>query len=126
MSLLIQDVVLPNENARFANAVQLGWYPSDERNIPLATGYIFTKNSTTGYVSSIDVLDYIRDSFRWSGNPNCHVVIATYGHGKSHLALALANFFGKPYESPEIEGLLKSIEHAVENESTTAIYDAFK
>ena len=115
----VSAIVLSNLQEEFTNDVQLGWYPSDPRNCELAGNYIFTSNAIDGYKSSIDLLKKARDGFLYEGNPNRLVVIATYGHGKSHFALALANFFGKSYGSPEVGAILRNIEHASDGPSVT-------
>ena len=115
MALLMKELVTADERAEFAGDVQLEWYPSDPRNARLAARYIFTGKAIANYLSSIDLIDRLRMSFTWEREPNRYVVIATYGHGKSHLALALANFFGKPVESEEVQGFLDKIAHAAQD-----------
>lgn len=44
-------------------------------------------------------------------------MVQDYGKGKSHFALALANFFQKPYESLEVEGVLQQIAYSTSNNS---------
>lgn len=109
--MLIRDIVSPNPEITFVNDVQLGWYPDDPRNSALACNYMFTNSAPDGTKSSLDLLYLTRSAFIDSSE-NRFVVIATYGHGKTHFALALANFFGQPAGSPEVEGLLKRVEYA--------------
>lgn len=108
--MLIRDLVTLNEDAEFVNDVQLGWYPKDPRSRSLAKGYIFTDKAPEGKRSSIALLEQVRDAFTYS-RENRFVVIATYGHGKTHFALALANFFGMPAESEEVQRMLDNIAH---------------
>jgi hypothetical protein len=54
------------------------------------------------------------------------VTIANYGHGKSHLALALANLFSKPFDSPEVQLILSELADAVTNSAKAARYRTFK
>ncbi len=118
--MLIRDVVTQNDQAEFANDVQLSWYPHDERNLPLVRGYMFTGKAIEKKVSSVQVLKTIRDSFQWQMGDaprNRLTVIATYGHGKSHLALSLANFFGKPADSPEFSAILNNVAHVAPDEA---------
>ena len=108
--MLIRDLVTLNEDAEFVNDVQLGWYPKDPRSRSLAKGYIFTDKAPEGKKSSTALLEQVRDAFTYS-RENRFVVIATYGHGKTHFALALANFFGMPAESEEVRRMLDNIAH---------------
>lgn len=107
----VGEVVRRSEKAAFTNDVQLGWYPEDPRNAELSRGYIFTAQAMGNSHPSLTIFENVRDGFRSSFNLNHHVVIATYGHGKSHLALAMANFFGRAQESAEVGHLLEGIEH---------------
>ena len=109
--MLIRDLVTLNEDAQLVNDVQLGWYPADPKNRTLAKGYIFTDKAPEGKKSSIALLEQVRDAFTYS-RENRFVVVATYGHGKTHFALALANFFGMPAESEEVRQMLGNIGHA--------------
>ena len=116
--MLLRDVVTQNDQAEFANDVQLSWYPNDPRNLPLVRGYMFTGKALDKKVPSVQVLTTIKDSFLWQSGDvprNRLVVIATYGHGKSHLALSLANFFGKPADSPELDAILKNVDHVAKD-----------
>lgn len=54
----------------------------------------------------------IRDAFVVRPPENRYLVIATFGHGKSHLALAAANYFGQDAKSQEVNCLLASIQKA--------------
>ena len=111
--LLIRDVVEENSRTAEVGDVQIGWYPDSPYNAELAAGYRFTATAEAGKKSSVDILRTISDAYLYS-KENRLTVIATYGHGKTHLALALANFFGKPYGSPEVTNLLKDVHHAAE------------
>lgn len=108
--MLICDLVTLNEDAEFVNDVQLGWYPKDPRSRSLAKGYIFTDKAPEGKKSSTALLEQVRDAFTYS-RENRFVVIVTYGHGKTHFALALANFFGMPAGSEEVRRMLVNIAH---------------
>ena len=122
----IRDVVRPNPDAEFASDVQLSWYPNDKRNDPLASGYIFTAKSIENFQPSVEVLDTLQKAFTWEGNPNRYVVMATYGHGKTHLALALANYFGKPSDSNVVKVILGNISHAVDQPAKAQGFKDFK
>lgn len=106
----IKEIVTHDSLANFENDVQIGWYPQDPRNRRLVQSYIFTAQAKPGTKSSLEILDIIRLSYVHSLE-NRFVVLATYGHGKSHLALTLANFFGQPADSLEVQTILEKIEH---------------
>ncbi len=109
----IHDVVQCSRDTAFRNDVQLGWYQSDsQENIQLVKSYIFTKQSAGTSKSPIDILKMIRDAFVVRPPENRYLVIATFGHGKSHLALAAANYFGQDAKSQEVTFLLASIQKA--------------
>ncbi|NLH97996.1 MAG: hypothetical protein GX446_00730, partial [Chthonomonadales bacterium] len=109
----IGDLVRHKDDIVFENDVQLDWYPSDPRNRGLVGGYMFTRNAPPGKRSSIQMLEDLRAAIE-HGKPNRFVAIANYGRGKTHFALALANFFGKPADSEEVRLLLRNIEHVTD------------
>jgi len=57
---------------------------------------------------------------------NCFVVVANYGHGKSHLALVLANYFSKSAKSPEVKKILERIDQSLNNPAKAEDYHEFK
>jgi len=114
----IKDIISINSQAVLSNAIQLAWYGDPSRQVEndrLASGYVFgngvdlrTGNRTE--ISSLPVFERIRDAF---GNPsanNIFTIIANYGHGKSHFALVLANFFGLKPDSPALKEIISHIE----------------
>ena len=112
-SYLIRDIVVENTQAEFVSDVQLSWYPRDEHNAVLAGSYLWTDQRINKELPSVQALRLLCDNFEfYKPNRNRHTWLATYGHGKSHLALALANFFGQPADSAIVEGLLASVGHA--------------
>ena len=125
MSYLVKDVVCANSNAEFRNDVQLASYRSNQ-NLDLLNGYIFTRKAAPGKESSIDLLRYLCDSFLPGRSPNRFVFMATYGHGKSHFSLALANFFGKKVSSPETSSVLSKIKHAANDDALYGYFESFK
>ncbi|MBV5327603.1 MAG: hypothetical protein JZU65_08175 [Chlorobium sp.] len=122
MSYKINEIVKANSTSEFRNDVQLSEYRSNN-NIKLLEGYIFTKKAVKQKKSSIDILRHLCEAYTPGNNPNRFAIIATYGHGKSHLALSLANYFGKPSDSAESKTIMKNVEHAVND---AALYGYFK
>src|SRR5437868_4485625 len=114
----IKDIISINSQAVLSNAIQLAWYydPTQRaENNRLVSGYVFGNgvNRRIGnqtHISSLPAFERIRDAF---GNPsasNIFTIIANYGHGKSHFALVLANYFGLQPNSPVLEEIIKHIE----------------
>jgi hypothetical protein len=109
---LIGDVTEPNPDFRFVYDVRLSQYPDDQDNLALARAYQWT-NQQIGRdeLPSVQVLQILCTAFEFEQEEPRRVLQATYGHGKSHLALALANFFGQPSGSPEVEAVLAGVRH---------------
>lgn len=110
--MLIKELVRLNTNAEFFNDVQLRWFWDKQKNAKLAKGYIFTKQEGENRKSTVDALDMVRFGLTDPGSENRMLFLATFGQGKTHLALAMANFFAKPPESEEVKCLIKSLKHA--------------
>lgn len=121
---IIGDMVSYNERVASINDVQLSWYPDDPRNALLANQYQFTRHGHGNKKSSIDVLQTITDNLL-AGKESRYAIIATYGHGKTHYALSLANLFGKSADALEVQSILKNIAHAA-NEGVAAHFRGFK
>jgi hypothetical protein len=130
--LCIGDIVRIDEQAEFRSDVQLSAYDDAEGNIALLRSYLFSDNarkdnrSATPSRSPAEILGELIETYSHEKLPNRLVVIANYGHGKSHLALALANYFGKPADSPEMKIVLEKLRHAVNNPTRLGRYKAFK
>ena len=124
-TLLIGDVTNSSSSAEFRNDVQLAQYRT-EHNLELARDFIFTRKAAAGRKSSSELLKVICESFMPGAQPNRFVFIATYGHGKSHFAVATANYFGKAINCPEAEGVLARIKHALQDASMFGFFDSFK
>lgn len=112
----ISQLVRLDRELAIVNDVQLAWFaertPKErEDNAKLAREYVWTSEAVTNSLSSLDVLDRLRESLVFN-KTNRFVCIATYGRGKSHLGLALANFFGRPLADLLVEHLLGNIAKA--------------
>lgn len=115
--LKIKDLVAINTQATLVTGVQLSdFYNAEkaEENERLAAGYVFGNSkgdgATAKEVSSLAIFEKIRDSLNGMGPQNIFTVIARYGHGKSHLALVLANYFGRPEADPVLQEIIEHIE----------------
>lgn len=124
--MLIRNLVVIDEQAEFRNDVQLSDYDDPQINLALLKSYLFTFNAPQGWESSVGLLKIILDSFSSPRLDNRIAVIANYGHGKSHLALALANYFGKPHNSTEVKVVLDKISKAVDNPAQAQRYSEFR
>jgi hypothetical protein len=130
--LTIGELVSLDEQAQFRNDVQLDAFDNPVKNMALLRSYLFTAsapNTEAGdarSVSSVDLLEQLVQAFLSDRLENRLVTIANYGHGKSHLALALANLFSKPFDSPEVQLILSKLANAVTNSAKAARYRTFK
>jgi hypothetical protein len=121
----IEEVVSTSSGAEFRNDVQLSQFRS-EHNLELAKDFIFTAKAAPGRKSSLELLRFLCEAFMPGASPNRFVFIATYGHGKSHFAVALANYFGKAAVTPECQRILGRIKHAAPEPPVYGFFEAFK
>lgn len=115
MSFTIGEVVSPLGKAEYDNDAQLRWYPNEPGNLKQTERYIWTSQAPTGSEPSLSLLRRVRNGFSSATEPNRFVFRATYGHGKTHLALA--NYFGKAQDSVEVENILAKIEGTSPNDA---------
>lgn len=115
--MLLSQLVKINQEALVANAVNFELMDDPEKNLRLCRGFVFNYDSDPKKLknSTVGVLETLRRSFYSASEPNVHLMVQDYGKGKSHFALTIANFFQKPYNSPEVEGILQQIEYATSN-----------
>jgi hypothetical protein len=118
-----------NQKGLLARAVSFDRMGDAKDNLTLCEGFVFNhdtdrikaKNTTVG------VLDVIRRSFHSRNEENVHLMIQDYGKGKSHFALAVANFFKLPSDSAEVQGILDQLKSATsKNDSILADLTAYK
>jgi hypothetical protein len=124
MSVLIRDLTNLNSHAAFRNDVQLDAYRGPD-NLGLAKNFMFTSGDVKGKRSTAGLLETFVKAVA-DRTENRFLVRATYGQGKSHFALALANYFGKPAESPEASAVLANLEYAVKDAARVANLREFK
>jgi hypothetical protein len=130
--MLIKELVHMDELGEFRYDVQLSDYENPKLNRDLLRNYIFTVDAPTTYgasqrdYSAKDVLDLLIRAFTTNVGDYRVVLTANYGHGKSHLALTLANFFARPPESPEIQIVMQRLEQALNQPSQLQSYREFK
>ena len=121
----IGELVQLDADAAFRSDVQLDAYDKPY-NLGLLRSYLFTDAAPQGLASSRSILKTIVDAYNNGRLENRMVVIANYGHGKSHLALSLANYFGRPANSEEVKIVLGKIAQASKDSAGTALFDEFK
>jgi hypothetical protein len=111
--MLLKQIVDVDKTGVLRSAVNFGMMTDPDTNLDLCKGFIFNYNPKTPLTSTVGILDRLRHSFKSRNDANIHLMIQQYGKGKSHFAVAIANFFGKPCDSPEVQGVLQQVEKAV-------------
>lgn len=124
--MLIKDLVAIDEHAEFRNDVQISDYEKPDTNLALLRSYLFTYTAPREQESSLSLLRLVTSAFSDARTKNRFAVIANYGHGKSHLALVMANYFGKSYTSPEMQVILEKISKAVDSPARAAYFQEFR
>lgn len=124
MALRIGQVTELDHTAEFRNDVQLSHFRTNA-NLGLINSYMFTAGSFPERKSSAEMLRLLQEA-AVEDIENRFVVQATYGRGKSHFGLAVANYFGKPADSPEVELLLKKLEYAYNQPASVEPFRNFK
>ncbi len=130
--LLLKDLVELDTKGEFRSDVQLSDYDKPRLNLSLLQSYIFstsvpvTFGASTQAVAALDLLDHLIRAFQYEKFENRFVAIANYGHGKSHLALVLANYFARPISSPEVRTIFERIEHALNHPAKAQGYREYK
>jgi hypothetical protein len=124
----LHQIVKINEAGLVANAVSFELMDDSDKNLRLCQGFVFNYDPDPKQIktSTIGVLDAVRRSFHSPSEPNVHLMVQDYGKGKSHFALAIANFFQKPYDSDEVQGVLKQVEYATNAGSLLESLRAYK
>jgi hypothetical protein len=125
----ISDLIAMNSQAALIPGVQLEWYGNPDQeaaNERLVSSYIFSSGAATqGAASAVTIFERIRDSLKQPDTHNIFTVIAHYGHGKSHFALIMANYFGRRAGDPVLGKLLDQLE-ACTNQNTAYHFRQFK
>lgn len=124
MTLRVSDITELDHTAEFRNDVQISHFRSNA-NLGLLKSYMFTSGSFPEKKSSAEALRLLRDAAIDSVE-NRFVVLATYGRGKSHFGLVVANYFGKPAESLEVKQILDKLEHTYNEPAKVEPFQSFK
>ncbi len=103
--MLLSQLVEINEKGSVVSAVNFDMINNSEMNLQLCEGFIFNYDAKKPELSTVGILDALRRSYHSRNEPNIHLMIQDYGKGKSHFAVAIANFFKKPFDSCEVQGI---------------------
>lgn len=129
----ISDLVKVDDRAEFRNDVQLDHFDNPRLNLGLINSYLFStalpggsQSAQSPHIAPVGVLENLVQAFLNDRLDNRFSLIATYGHGKSHLALALANYFSRPCASPEVKTLLDKLNNALGDPAKAKRYTEFK
>lgn len=118
--MLLSQLVEINEKGSVVSAVNFEMIDNPEMNLQLCEGFIFNYNASKPELSTVGILDALRRSYHSYNEPNIHLMIQDYGKGKSHFAVASANFFKKPFNSSEVQGILRQVEVATNKNKAIA------
>ncbi|MBK1989085.1 hypothetical protein A0J48_016325, partial [Sphaerospermopsis aphanizomenoides BCCUSP55] len=123
----LNQIVKINELGMVANAVNFGMMADADKNLRLCQGFVFNYNHQKSKDSTLGVLEAIQKSYHHINQPNIHLFVQDYGKGKSHFALVAANYFQKPLETLENQGILQQIKiAAVNNQGIVEDFTAYK
>jgi|GEM_PF-3378540 len=114
MPLSVRDLSTPDATAEHRNDVQLAYYRAPQ-NADLVQRFMFTRGQgkDNGPKGTAELLDLLRQAALSSMRENRFLFQATYGHGKSHFGLAVANYFGKAVGSLELGAVLSKLAHVL-------------
>lgn len=115
--MLLSQLVEINKKGSIASSVNFGMMDNPETNLRLCEGFIFNYDQKKPELSTVGILDVLRRSYHSPNEANIHLMIQDYGKGKSHFAVAIANFFKKPFQSDEVQGILDQVEVATANKN---------
>lgn len=115
--MFLNQLVEINEKGAVASSVSFSMMDDSGMNQNLCECFIFNYDSQKPELSSVGILDALRRSYHSRSEPNIHLMIQQYGKGKSHFAVVIANFFKKPFDSPEVQGILHQVEVATVNKA---------
>ncbi|MBI2377774.1 MAG: hypothetical protein HYV07_27475 [Deltaproteobacteria bacterium] len=125
MDVQFDQLTSIQRSAHFRNDVQIAFYRRPE-NLELAKGFMFTVGDFGEKKSSADLLSILRKATQPKAADNRILIRANFGQGKTHFALAIANFFGKSANSPEVAAILEGISHAENGSDSAKQCRAFK
>lgn len=123
--MLIRDLVNVDNHGAFVPAVQLQDFDEPKKNLGLIRSFIFTAHAprraglAATYYSSLELLVKFKETYMTRAD-NVIMLIADYGHGKSHLGLQAMNYFSQKVESEEFAALMERVESVADRGGSTA------
>lgn len=118
--MLLNQLVRIDETGIVADSVNFGLMEDQDTNQRLCEGFVFNYDKDKPEESTVGVLEALRSSYDSRNQANVHLLVQQYGKGKSHFAVAIANYFSKPADSLEVEGILRKVENAAGENSPIA------
>ncbi len=119
--MFLKEFISINEAGAIEPVVNLDMMNDPKKNLQLCKGFVFNYNSDRPKESTVGLMELLRRSYQSPNEARIHCVVQDYGKGKTHFALAIANFFSKAPDSPEVAGILNSIANAT-GEKNKAIH----
>lgn len=110
--MLLSQLVEVNQKGIVTSAVNIGMMNDQKMNLLLCEGFIFNYDVKKPESSTVGILDALRRSYHSRNESNIHLMIQQYGKGKSHFAVAIANFFKQPFNHPAVQGILHQVKVA--------------
>jgi hypothetical protein len=118
--MLLNQLVRINEAGIVADSVNFSLMEQPETNQKLCEGFVFNYDKDKPEESTVGVLEALRSSYDSRSHANVHLLVQQYGKGKSHFAVAIANYFSKPADSSEVQGIVTAVENATGRNSPIA------
>ena len=118
--MLLNQLVTIDETGIVADSVNFGLMEEQDTNQRLCEGFVFNYDKSKPEESTVGVLEALRSSYDSRNQANVHLLIQQYGKGKSHFAVAIANYFSKPADSVEVESILRKVENSTGENSAIA------
>jgi len=118
--MLLNQLVRIDETGIVADSVNFGLMEDKDTNQRLCEGFVFNYDKEKPEESTVGVLEALRRSYESRNQANVHLLVQQYGKGKSHFAVAIANYFSKPADSVEVEGILRKVENSAGEDSAIA------
>jgi hypothetical protein len=118
--MLLNQLVTIDETGIVASSVSFSLMEEQDTNQRLCEGFVFNYDNSKPEESTVGVLEALRSSYDSRNQANVHLLIQQYGKGKSHFAVAIANYFSKPADSVEVESILRKVENSTGENSAIA------
>lgn len=97
----IGELVHLNREGNFTTSIDLTSFRDPIENWRLCESFCFAELDKSPTYGSFDWVRLITRGLA-EGNRNVWSLTANYGHGKTHFAVILANYFGQPWGAPEL------------------------